>query len=74
MFQSDFQIKKAKEFLKLGTKELEKELGHKKDANAKVNNDDVPYEARMKYIIQAYKKDSKAERRSLYNTSNSATR
>ena len=38
-------------------KELEKELGHKKDANAKVNNDDVPYEARMKYIIQAYKKD-----------------
>ena len=25
MFQSDFQIKKAKEFLKLGTKELEKE-------------------------------------------------
>ena len=30
-------------------KELEKELGHKKNSNAKVNNDDVPYEARMKY-------------------------
>ena len=28
-----------------------------KNDNAKVNNDDVPYEARMKYIIQAYKKD-----------------
>ncbi len=28
-----------------------------KNDKAKINNDDVPYEARMKYIIQAYKKD-----------------
>ena len=37
--------------------EQEKEKEHKKNDNAKINNDDVPYEARMKYIIQAYKKD-----------------
>ena len=32
-------------------------INKSEDSNTKINNDDVPYEARMKYIIQAYKKD-----------------